>query len=59
MKLKYKILWIEDTPTSIRRDKNKIIEYILELGFECADKEDVVVINSFTEFEENIGYENG
>lgn len=57
MKLKYKILWIEDTPTSIRRDKNKIIEYILELGFECVDEEDVKVINSFAEFETNIGYE--
>lgn len=57
MKLKYKILWIEDTPTAIRRDKKKIIEYILELGFECIDGEDVEVINSFAEFEATIGYE--
>ena len=60
MKLKYKILWIEDNPKSIRRDKNKIIEYITDLGFECADTEqekDIVVINNFDEFERKIGYE--
>lgn len=60
MKLKYKILWIEDNPISIRRDKNKIIEYITDLGFECIDddeEKDIMVINSFDEFEEKIGYE--
>lgn len=59
MKLKYKILWIEDNPISIRRDKNKIIEYITDLGFECVDNDDekdIVVINSFDDFQTNIGY---
>lgn len=57
MKLKYKILWIEDNPKSIRRDKTKIIEYINDLGFECVNNEDIILVNSFRQFEYEIGYE--
>ena len=32
MKLKYKILWVEDNPKSIRRDKSRIIGYLTDLG---------------------------
>jgi len=54
MKLEYKILWIEDTPKSIRRDKRQIISYIENLGFECHVED----ITNFADFEQNIGYEN-
>jgi hypothetical protein len=54
MKLEYKILWIEDTPKSIRRDKKKIIAYIEDLGFECYIED----ITNFSDFEKNIGYKN-
>lgn len=60
MKLKYKILWIEDNPISIRRDKTKLQNILLTWGFECIDddeEKDIMVINSFDEFEEKIGYE--
>ena len=58
MKLKYKILWIEDNPISIRRDKSKIVEYVQELGFQCNDEEgDIKIVNSFSDFEATIGYE--
>jgi len=52
MKLEYKILWIEDNPKSIRRDKRLLIEYIENLGFECKVKD----ILAFSTFESEIGY---
>ena len=57
MRLKYKILWIEDNPKSIRRDIKKVIEYVTDLGFECLDAEDIEIIKSFDDFERVIGYE--
>jgi len=54
MKLEYKILWIEDNPTSIRRDKRLVKEYIEDLGFIC----DIQEINNFSSFEKDIGYVN-
>jgi len=54
MRLEYKILWIEDNPTSIKRDKRKTIEYIESLGFQCSIKD----IIDFKTFEVDIGYEN-
>ncbi len=54
MKLEYKILWVEDNPISIRRDKRLIKEYIEDLGFECEIQE----INNFSSFEDDIGYDN-
>lgn len=54
MKLEYKILWVEDNPKSIRRDKRKISEYIEELGFICGIQE----INNFSSFEKDIRYIN-
>ncbi len=54
MKLEYKILWIEDTPISIRRDKKQIIKYIEELGFQCKIKD----VTNFADFESVVGYEN-
>ena len=59
MKLKYKILWVEDNPKSIRRDKSRIIEYLTDLGFECIDSNpetDIEIITSFDEFQTKIGY---
>ena len=52
MNLEYNILWIEDTPISIRRDKRQISDYIKELGFECVVED----IGSFSDFESKIGY---
>lgn len=54
MKLEYKILWIEDTPISTKRDKRKTIEYIENLGFDCV----VTDVVDFETFEVDIGYEN-
>ena len=54
MKLEYKILWVEDHPISIRRDKRLVKEYIEDLGFECGIQE----INNFSSFEADIGYDN-
>ncbi|QOP45866.1 hypothetical protein [Sulfurimonas paralvinellae] len=54
MKLEYKILWIEDNPKSIRRDKRQVAEYIEGLGFVCEVQE----INNFSDFEKNIGCQN-
>ena len=59
MKLKYKILWVEDNPKSIRRDKSRIIGYLTDLGFECIDSNpetDIEIITSFDEFQTKIGY---
>ena len=53
MTLEYKILWIEDNPKSIRRDKRLLLEYISELGFNCQ----ITDIVSFEIFEQNIGYD--
>lgn len=54
MKLEYKILWVEDNPKSIRRDKGLIKEYIENFGFIC----DIQEINNFSSFERDIGYPN-
>jgi len=53
MTLEYKILWIEDNPKSIRRDKRLLSEYISELGFNCQ----ITDIVSFEIFEQEIGYD--
>ncbi|MCG3663409.1 hypothetical protein L5F37_08355 [Aliarcobacter butzleri] len=56
MKLKYKILWIEDELDSIERPKNQIQRYLEDnYGFECS--EDDVVIKDYDEFEEEYIYE--
>lgn len=56
MKLKYKILWIEDELDSIERPKNQIQRYLEdEYGFECS--EDDIVIKDYDEFEEEYIYE--
>ncbi|HIP33691.1 MAG TPA: hypothetical protein EYG89_02930, partial [Bacteroidia bacterium] len=54
MKLEYKVLWIEDTPKSIRRDKRLIKSYVEDLGFDFEVNE----ITNFIDFEQNIGYKN-
>lgn len=49
MKLKYKILWIEDDPKSITRPQNQIKKYLEDdYGFECKDED--VVIKDYDEF---------
>ncbi|MFY4750143.1 hypothetical protein ACOTWR_08745 [Aliarcobacter butzleri] len=56
MKLKYKILWIEDELDSIERPKNQIQRYLEDdYGFECS--EDDIVIKDYDEFEEEYIYE--
>lgn len=50
MRLKYKILWIEDEPDSVERPKNQIQKYLEDdYGFEC--KEEDIVIKDYDEFE--------
>jgi hypothetical protein len=56
MKLKYKILWIEDELGSIERPKNQIQKYLEDdYGFEC--KEEDIVIKDYDDFEEEYIYE--
>lgn len=56
MKLKYKILWIEDELDSIERPKNQIQKYLEDdYGFEC--KEEDIVIKDYDDFEEEYIYE--
>lgn len=56
MKLKYKILWIEDELDSIERPKSQIQRYLEdEYGFECKDED--IVIKDFDDFEEEYIYE--
>ncbi len=51
MKLKYKILFIEDTPKSINREVEKIREYLEnDYGFECLG-EDIKIVD-YEDFEE-------
>lgn len=51
MKLKYKILFIEDTPKSVSREVSKTREYLEnDYGFECL--EDDVSIMDYEDFEE-------
>lgn len=50
MKLKYKILWIEDDIDTIERPKKQIQKYLEDdYGFEC--KEEDIVIKDYDEFE--------
>lgn len=56
MKLKYKILWIDDEYNAISRDKKDIIKYITDLGFECIDETDIIVVKNFDELKEKIKY---
>lgn len=56
MKLKYKILWIEDELDSIERPKNQIQKYLEDdYGFECKDED--IVIKDYDAFEEEFIYE--
>lgn len=56
MKLKYKILWIEDDVDSIERPKQQIQKYLEDdYGFEC--KEEDIVIKDYDKFEEEFIYE--
>lgn len=56
MKLKYKILWIEDELDSIERPKSQIQRYLEDdYGFEC--KEEDIVIKDYDDFEEEYIYE--
>lgn len=56
MKLKYKILWIDDDTDAIERPKTQIKRYIEEdYGFEC--KDDDVIIKDYDEFENDYVYE--
>jgi hypothetical protein len=56
MKLKYKILWIEDEFDSIERPKNQIQKYLEDdYGFECKDED--IVIKDYDAFEEEFIYE--
>ena len=57
MKLKYKILWIEDELDSIERPKNQIQRYLEDdYGFECSEED--IVIKDYDEFEEEYIYED-
>lgn len=57
MKLKYKILWIDDDTDAIERPKTQIKRYIEEdYGFECTD--DDVTIKDYDEFESDYVYED-
>ncbi len=50
MKLKYKILWIEDEPKSIKREATKVKKYLNDdYGFEC--KNDDITIKNYEEFQ--------
>lgn len=50
MKLKYKILWIEDDASTIQREKIRIRRYLEDdYGFEC--KEEDIVVKDYDEFE--------
>ena len=56
MKLKYKILWIEDELDSIERPKKQIQKYLeSDYGFECGEED--IVIKNYDEFEEEYIYE--
>ncbi len=56
MKLKYKILWIEDEPDSIERPKSQIQRYLEDdYGFECNDED--IVIKDYDEFDDEYVYE--
>ena len=56
MKLKYKILWIEDELDSIERPKKQIQKYLEDdYGFECSEED--IVIKDYDEFEEEYIYE--
>lgn len=56
MKLKYKILWIEDELDSIERPKNQIQKYLEDdYGFECKNED--IVIKDFDDFEKEYIYE--
>lgn len=56
MKLKYKILWIEDELDSIERPKSQIQKYLEDdYGYECKDED--IVIKDYDEFEEEYVYE--
>ena len=51
MKLKYKILFIEDTPKSIAREVERVREYVEnDYGFECLSND--IKILDYEEFEE-------
>lgn len=57
MKLKYKILWIDDDTDAIERPKTQIKRYIEEdYGFECTDND--VIIKDYDEFENDYVYED-
>jgi len=57
MKLKYKILWIDDDTDAIERPKNQIKKYLEDdYGFECT--EDDVVVKDYDEFESDYTYED-
>ena len=57
MKLKYKILWIEDELDSIERPKKQIQKYLEDdYGFECSEED--IVIKDYDEFEEEYIYED-
>jgi hypothetical protein len=50
MKLKYKILWVEDEPDSIERPKTQIQRHLEDdYGFECKDED--ILIKNYDEFE--------
>lgn len=54
MTLNYKILWIEDTPKAVRAKERVIRKYLeMEKGYEC----DITPIETFGDFEKNIGYD--
>lgn len=57
MKLKYKILWIEDEVKSILREEKQIKKYLEDdYGFECNDND--VIIKDFDEFENEFVEDN-
>lgn len=57
MKLKYKILWIEDEVKSILREEKQIRKYLEDdYGFECNDKD--IIIKDYDEFEDEFVEDN-
>lgn len=57
MKLKYKILWIDDDTDAIERPKNQIKKYLEDdYGFECNEED--VVVKDYDEFENDYVYED-